>query len=336
MGIKKRVFAYDALKALAAFLVVYYHTGMLDLGYREGVYYYPTFTQLLSLFTACGVPLFFMVNGALTVRRDYDLKKTAIKAARCIFIGYIWGLAMQCVLAIRYHDFSAFSFTHNNCYWFMFTLAMLYVARYVLNKLPHWCRWCVVVALLIYPFLNNLIWDFTALFGNTTGIHWRRTGLFTLYSVVYLYAGDYIAHHYKRFAKWTLLVVGAIGLGLLAIQATASVNLMHRPFEGGNFCFPTIGALLLSVALFAWGMDWELKDGWLKRYILFLANNSLGIYMFHMLLLATVATIFPQIRESEFSLNPAVVAVICLVNMTLSAYLSKALTRSRLSFLLKL
>ena len=335
MGETKRVFAYDALKVLATFLVVFYHTKMLDLGYREGVYYYPNLSQLISLFTACGVPLFFMVNGALTVRRDYDLKKTAIKAARCVFIGYIWGVAMQCVMAIRYHDMSVFSL-YNNCYWFMYTLAMLYVVKYVLNKLPHWVRWVAVFALLVYPFLNNLIWDFTALVGNNYGIHWKRTGLFTLYSVVFLYTGDYLTHHYKQISKWALVLAGVVGYGLLVVQVIAAVNFMHRPFEGGNYCFPTVGALLLSVALFAWGMEMRLKEGWLKRYVLFLANNSLGIYMIHMLVMAIAATLFPQIIELDFSLNPIVVAVICLLNMTLSAGISEAIRSTRAGFLLKL
>ena len=284
---KERIFAYDALKALAMFLVVFYHVGMLDLGYQEGVYYYPNLTQLIALFTACGVPLFFMVNGALTVRRDYDLKKTVIRAARCVCIGYFWGVMMQCIMAIRYHDLSEFSL-YNNYYWFMYTLAMLYVVKYVLNKLPKWIRWCVVIALLIYPFLNNLIWDLIAIHGNNTGIYWRRSGLFTLYSIVYLYAGDYLVHNYKHIAKWSIVLVGLIGFGLLALQATATVNLVHQPFEGGNFCFPTIGALLLSIALFVLGLNWRLKDGWFKRFVLFLANNSLGIYIFHLLITATM------------------------------------------------
>ena len=72
---KGRIFGYDALKALAAFFVVLYHVGMVDMGYHEGEYYFPTLTQILWLFCACGVPLFFMVNGALTVHRNYDLKK---------------------------------------------------------------------------------------------------------------------------------------------------------------------------------------------------------------------------------------------------------------------
>ena len=43
---KKRIFGYDALKALAAFFVVLYHVGMVDFGFQEGVYYYPTITRL--------------------------------------------------------------------------------------------------------------------------------------------------------------------------------------------------------------------------------------------------------------------------------------------------
>ena len=330
-----RIFAYDALKVLAIFLVVFYHVGMLDLGYREGVYYYPNLTQLIALFTACGVPLFFMVNGALTVRRDYDLRKTVTKAARCVFIGYVWGVVMQCIMAIRYHDLSEFSL-FNNYYWFMYTLALLYVVNYLINKLPHWCRWCVVAALLIYPFLNNLIWDFIALYGNKTGLYWRRTGLFTLYGVVYLYSGDYLAHNYRHVEKWLIIVAGIIGLVLLALQATATVNLVHRPFEGGNFCFPTVGALLLSIALFVWGLSWHLKEGRLKRYVLFLADNTLGIYIFHMLIMAMIGTLFPQFKELDFSLNPVLVAVICLVYMTVSAIISDALRKSKLAFLLKL
>ena len=70
--VKKRIFGYDAAKALAAFFVVLYHCGMVDFGYSEGEYYYPTFVQFLWLFTACGVPLFFTVNGALTISRKFD------------------------------------------------------------------------------------------------------------------------------------------------------------------------------------------------------------------------------------------------------------------------
>ena len=200
---------------------------------------------------------------------------------------------------------------------------------------PRWCRWCAITALLIYPYVTNLVWDFIILKDPAVfRPKWSHTGCFTLYSVVYLYVGDYLGHECKRIGKWIYLIPAAIGLGLLAIEATAVTNCTHEPFDSGNYCFPTLGALLLSIALFVWVKDLELKEGWLKRYISFLAKNSLGIYMFHLLLLATAGTLFPQIRELK--LNPIVVMLICFVNMTVSACLSEALRRSRLGFLLKL
>ena len=71
----KRVFGYDAMKALAAFFVVLFHFGINEFEYNEGSFYYPSLAQTLSLFTSCGVPLFFAVNGALTISRNYDFRK---------------------------------------------------------------------------------------------------------------------------------------------------------------------------------------------------------------------------------------------------------------------
>ena len=331
---KKRIFGYDALKVLAAFLVVLYHTGMLDVGYREGVYYYPNLTQIFRLFCACGVPLFFMVNGALTVRKGYDLKKTAVKAARSIFVGFFWGLVMQVIVAIRHNDWSAYA-PINSYYWFMYTLAILYVVSFLFGKLPVWCRWCAVAFLLIFPFGTNLAWDIIILRDPSAIMpKWGHVGFFTLYSVVYLYLGDYLRNDDKHINKWLLILPAAIGLALLALEATAVTNYSHVPFDSGNYCFPTFGALLLSVALFVWVKDLRLKEGALKRYISFLADNSLGIYIFHLLLLATAGTLLPSIRGIQF--NPAVVVLIVLVNMTVSAGLSELLRRTPLRFLLKL
>ena len=141
---KKRIFGYDALKALAAFFVVLYHVGMVDFGYQEGVYYYPTITQVLWLFCACGVPLFFMVNGALTVSRNYDLKKSLTKAGRLIVAGVVWALVIMCLKALSNHDPSAFSIPALGYYWFLFSLALMYLINHAMGYLPTWCRWLLV------------------------------------------------------------------------------------------------------------------------------------------------------------------------------------------------
>ena len=331
--VKERIFGYDALKALAAFFVVLYHVGMVDLGYREGEYYYPTIVQVLWLFCACGVPLFFMVNGALTVSRNYDLKKSATKAGRLLFAGVFWGVVVMGLFALRNHNLSSFNVGMLNYYWFLFSLALMYLLNYFINRVPGFYRYVIVVALLIFPFMTNLIWDFIILFNPTKRIPaWGHFGAFSLYGLVYLYAGDYLAHH--QVGRWKALVAGIVGLAFLTLEATAAVNHFHTQFEGGNYCFPTIGALLLSVALFVWIKDKDIKDSFFRRLVIFLGNNALGIYIFHLILMVILGGLFPQLHG--VTLHPIMAVLIAVAYMVISAFISETIIHSPLRFLLKL
>lgn len=330
---KERIFGYDALKALAAFFVVLYHVGMVDLGYREGEFYYPTLVQLLWLFCACGVPLFFMVNGALTVNRNYDLKKSATKAGRLVFAGAFWGIVVMCLHAAKNHDLSSFTPGMLTYYWFLFSLAIMYMLNYLLGCLPQWCRLMVVGMLLFFPFLTNQVWDFILLYSpGITMPSWGHVGAFTMYGLVYLYAGDYLARH--QINRWLACVLAVLGLGLLAVEATAVVNHTHQPFEGGNYCFPTMGALLLTSALFVWLKGWNLKDSFFKRFVVILGDNALGIYIFHLILMIIVGMLFPHLGETTVS--PVVAIMMALAYMVASAIISAAIRRSPVNFLLKL
>lgn len=328
----KRNFGYDALKALAAFFVVLYHVGMVDKGYREGVYYFPTLVQLLWLFCACGVPLFFMVNGALTISRHYDFKKTITKAGRLLFIGVFWGVIVMCEHAAFYGT-DCFSLSEIPYFWFLFSLALMYVASYVMGQLKSWCRWVIVIALLIFPFATNLIWDFIQLLKPDIPFpKWGHTGVFTLYGIVFMYAGDFLAHH--RVNKRMAWICAFVGLALLALETIAVVNRTHAPFEGGNYCFPTLGALLLSCAIFIGVKNWHPVESKLKRAITFLGNNALGIYIFHLIIMFLIGRLFPHI--SDCLIHPILVIVIAFSYVFISAFISEVIRRTPLSVLLKL
>ena len=330
---KQRILGYDALKAIAAFLVVLYHVGMVDFGYREGVYYYPTIVQLIWLVCACGVPLFYMVNGALTVHRKYDLKKTITKSARLVFIGTFWAIVVMCLYALRDHDMYSFSLPRVGYYWFLFSLALIYLINYVICRLPDWCKWLVVLILLVVPFATNLAWDIVILKNPDTTLTSWRSGVFTLYGLVYLYVGDYLGSA-KIIRKWIPAICAIIGLILLSIETIAVVNHTHMQFEGGNYCFPTFGALLLSIAFFLMVKDMRIKEGAVTKLITFLGNNALGIYIFHLILMIVVGACFPCLYDME--VHP-VFAILMAFGYTLaSAVISDLIRRSPLGFLLKL
>lgn len=69
------------------------------------------------------------------------------------------------------------------------------------------------------------------------------------------YAGDYLVHH--RVDKRIACVDVVLGLELLALETVAVVNRTHALFEGGNYCFPSWGALFLSCSLFFLITDWK-------------------------------------------------------------------------------
>ena len=332
MGKKNRIFGYDALKAIAAFFVVLYHVGMVDMGYRDGEYYYPTLVQFLWLFNACGVPLFFMANGALTVSRHYDFKKSMTKSGRLLLIGVFWG-AVAMFEHAAFFGSKCFALKEIPYFWFLFSLAIMYVASFVVGQFKSWVRWGVVIALLVFPFTTNLVWDFIQLFRPDIPLpKWGHIGVFTLYGLVYLYAGDYLAHH--RVDKRLAWVCAIIGLALLTLETIAVVNRTHARFEGGNYCFPTLGALSLSCAVFIWVKDWNPTESMFKKFISFLGNNALGIYIFHLLIMFFLGRLMPQVHG--LTIHPLLAILVTLAYMVISASISELIRRSPVSFLLKL
>ena len=328
----QRIFGYDALKALAAFFVVLYHVGMVDFGYQEGVYYYPTLVQEVWLLCACGVPLFFMVNGALTVNRGYSLKKTAQKSARLVLVGIFWAMVVMCLFALRDHRLEAFSFRRIGYYWFLFSLALIYLINYMVSKLPDWCRWVIVAALLVWPFATNLAWDLVILNNPATSLTEWRHGAFTMYGLVYLYIGYYLSR--RSIPKWIAVLSAIAGLLLLTIETIAVVNRTHYQFEGGNYCFPTFGALLLSIALFVLVKDWKPQSFSVKQFFTFLGNNALGVYIFHLILMIVLGICFPIL--TEMTVHPFIAILMAIGYTILSAAISELIRRSPASFLLKL
>ena len=327
-----RIFGYDALKALAAFFVVLYHVGMVDLGYKEGSYYYPTFVQEIWLLCACGVPLFFMVNGALTVKRRYDFKRTITKSARLVFVGTFWAVVVMCLFSLREHNWEHFNFRMIGYYWFLFSLAMIYLINYLLSRLPNWCRWAVVAILLVFPFATNLAWDIVILKNPQTSLVEWRHGAFTLYGLVYLYVGDYLSR--RHIVRWIPVLCAIIGMMLLSIETIAVVNRTHCQFEGGNYCFPTFGALLLSIAIFLSVKDWNPQSETVIRFISFLGNNALGIYIFHLILMILVGACFPVLYDKI--VHPAVAMMMAIGYTITSALLSELIRHSPVAVLMKL
>ena len=88
------------------------------------------------------------------------------------------------------------------------------------------------------------------------------------------------------------------------------------------------------MALFLFIKDYDTSVNWFKRFVSFLANNALGIYIFHLVLMIVLGWIFPVLNE--LTVHPVFAIMIAILYTIASAALSEAIRHTPLAFLLKL
>lgn len=332
---QKRVFGYDLLKALAMFMVVFYHLQMLDFSFVSNVYYIPTFNKTIQLVCAAGIPLFFMVNGALTISNVISYKRVIHKISKLFFIAIFWTIILRCgvigILLGNGQPSSIFDFI--DTYWFLFSLAYVYILNYLTQLLPKWFGNLLVIAIFSVTFINNFVWDII-LFVNPSHVlpRWGHTGLFTLYGIVYSKLGAYLKN--KKLSTPICIIIFIMGLALNFFTTTSMTNHEGVVYDGVNSSFPTLGAMFLSVGLFCLLRD--VKDHfWSSRLFKKVGINSCGVYIFHMVFILIIRD--QMIATFNQSTYPIYVILLLALGVTiLCAYISEWISRTPGRVLLKL
>lgn len=329
----KRIFGYDLIKAIAMFLIVLYHLGSVDFGVvpNDG-WYIPNMTKCLYTLCSAGVPLFFMVNGALQASKQLGLKKCISKSARLIFVAIFWTVLFMCVLYPWLRGSAIPSIGEfENYYWFLYTLSALYLICSLLNKWK-WLQIVVLLALLVFPYLSNLVWDIILFVNPKVKMPgWGHTGVFTMYCIVYYYIGAYLRKHdIKRAVSYILVMSGFL---IVLAEVIIMSRYYHQVYDGVNASFPTIGALLLSIGLFSLMKQMKMQGcEKMRGAISAVGRNTIGIYVFHLFFVWLVNEYV--FHHEKQMLIVAFFAALAIVSVT--ACLSNYMLKSPIKFLLKL
>lgn len=95
---KNRILYLDILRIIAAAMVVMIHVGgMFTMSSSSPL----PFIEILKALSACAVPVFFMISGALFLRPDYEIsiKKIVIKIAKVVVLVLVWNFISTLVTA---------------------------------------------------------------------------------------------------------------------------------------------------------------------------------------------------------------------------------------------
>lgn len=132
----KRIFYFDVLRVVAILSIILCHTAR---------YYSPfDFTNLkvaipglMNVIGMVGVPLFFMISGALLLNRKYDLKVFFKKRFSRILLPAIFWIALTSILYmtfIPHESITKIIFGQHRYTWFIWTMIGIYLFIPIINS----------------------------------------------------------------------------------------------------------------------------------------------------------------------------------------------------------
>ena len=282
----------ELLKAIASFLVVFYHFAIyrMDFGFIPGNRYLPTIGRIVMCFASCSVPIFFWVNGALMLKKERKIGAVYYKAFKVVVLILIW----------KWASFPS---------WFFRTLAIIYLLFPAMQFL--WMKkrkvyYLIMVGIFVYPFVWNFVvtgihilvatgGHFEALL---MGGHIKITGFYTMYSLLYFMLGPVLYTYLPQKASVGLgFSFIILGWAFVTVECTAFTNVYQSMYDGVNSAFPTIGALLLTIGVVATVM--KMKIDFLDFEVAkFIKEGILGVYLLHGFLISIFRMLVP-----EYTLN---------------------------------
>lgn len=296
----KRIFYFDALRALAISFVITLHIYSL-VGYHMAAMYPHInfnwiFTQIIGNPFRIGVILFLMLTGALSLGRDWDIKSFLKKRIPRIVVPFLfWNL-----LLIPLYIFFCYNGNVPYLQSFDFQSILNYIINAFLGKTsgfgPNWYFWMILGIYLIMPVINRWIcnsemyeieyflvfWLITSLFDFTLMMDFPIKLDYFTSPLGLVILGYYLRYTERKIFKnkyfvALLIVVPAVITMILSYINSSPTYLAYPHRYSILLCLEASGIFLLFRNT-EFNID---KDGILYKIIFALAKYSYGIYIFH-------------------------------------------------------
>ena len=351
--VKQRFIFLDFIKTLAIYLVCFYHFNSLSINFLKN----PSFSTFLNYFikgiASVGVPLFFMVNGALMLNRNYDLKTHIKKIFNIVVLTVIWAMITLLALsAIRENPYSVREFINSlwtlergtiSHLWFLQALVCVYILfpliKEVYDKENKSLLKYVLVGVFVFTFGNvllNMIVNIIEFIARTNYISLSRFNFFDrfsmfrgsyAYTIVYFILGALLLAKLKSGIKIksktmiALLIISMLALFLYGTMMSYSNKRIYDTVWSG---YDTVMILLASISIFSLSFFAENKLKKISPVVKLIGENTLGIYFVHRIV-GSILKIFYRTLSFNRSIffNLILAALIVALSLALTLLLKK-------------
>ncbi len=311
----------DGMKTLAIFFVILYH-GMAFESYiltdGSAISYIKYFLQ--GLLCIC-VPVFFFVNGALMLQKEFDVKKHIRRLLKTVFLIIFWGsFTILILMPVRSEFFTPAEFIKSllslrgnwiHHLWFLCALFCVYVFLPLLKACFDSNRRafvCFFVLVTIFTFGKTLLSQMSDIFQILLGRDLIPDGFNWFgklepfapygYAIGYFMLGGLLFDKRERLCAKACRFVPILGAIIAAFCLFAYGVLVSRR-DGVQFdvvcsAYDSIFASAITVSLFLLVLPMR-SDGRLARFLNFCGSNTLGIYLIHWIILTSLEDILWRI-----------------------------------------
>ena len=326
----ERIISLDIIKILAAFMVIIYHFRAMDFGFVENQFYFPNLNKLCLGFCAMSVPLFFMVNGKLMLDKESKFRYFLLKSIKVLGLYIFWMFFMKFIASILFKvDIIETSSSVTLHLWFLRTLSILYFLCFFLKKFYNnkILFGIICVLLIIFPFGYNYFLIVCKYNHIPFFERMDRTGFFTMYSILYYFAGKFlfdICYKLHNMKLYRFFEIGSIVFGWILLNAEVVLwtNLNNKLFDGVNASFPTLGTLFMALGTFSLLCRIKnVKNIRVKKIICFLSGNIMGVYLLHPIVIVFIKKVI------TCKMNIVQVSALAIFVMVLSAMITSIIKK---------
>ena len=309
---EKRETNIDILRCLCIFAVVFIHTTanfMVD--------NYPSvdskIIMILSIFTSCAVPLFYMLSGAFLIKdKNTDIKKVLRKTLHIYLQLILWTIIYQLMFKFIQHqdiDFvnviiKSFTISQVGHLWFMYPLLGLYVLLPLITKLyvnlnDKQKRYLILILCIIPTIISTIKIKYNDIISLPYfSVGFPEIGLFVLGK--YLYDKKEICNKKTFILSLLLIIVGFFLVKYISNFYIDSQGISHsKPY----FDYNKLPNLMMIVGIFIIMINAKSVSAKLpiklKKIINYIGANTLGIYFIHMIYIY----LFPTIKIGKIYLT---------------------------------
>ena len=326
----KRIFYFDALRALAILTVIIFHVALRVMGMIKPYYGPPpTFGWLFTDFILnplrCGVDIFLMLSGALSLGRDWKytdfLKK---RLSRIVMPFAFWLIILSSIVICASYLYPTVIFDGLTSFDPASILDFIIESAMGLNKwfVPYWFFWMILATYLIMPIFNKwiklasmdeieyflIIWLITCLFDQTLFIDLPISLKYFAGSIGFVVLGYYLRYTERKiFSKFRYgLLITLISSALMIafsyqFSSNADIFIFNR-YSILN-CFVVIGIFLMFRHAEKLNVNLNFfnnPEGIFRRLISAMAKYSYGIYLIHMIILNAVIILVPNTHYASY------------------------------------